>query len=157
MRRVANPIPEPASFKEKCERPGGLWLSKNLQSDGKLPKGVRPKDLWSPFLPFLADGFSNLCGFGAMFVGKGTIDHWISCIENPKLAYQWNNYRYLDSWVNASKNKCLSSELLDPFEVQDGWFEIVLPSLQLQITSNVPLHLKAKAENTLKRLHLADC
>src|SRR5262249_15226696 len=41
-------------------------------------------------------------------------------------------------------------------EVGDGWFEILLPSLQLVVTAQVPVHLRAKAENTLNRLRLRD-
>src|SRR5262249_19109656 len=40
--------------------------------------------------------------------------------------------------------------------VQRGWFEIILPSLQLRVTDKVPLAHRAKAEFTLKRLKLGD-
>ena len=46
--------------------------------------------------------------------------------------------------------------MLDPHEVEDGWFEIELPSLQLRLTDRVPAELRAKAEFTLRRLHLGD-
>ena len=36
------------------------------------------------------------------------------------------------------------------------WFEIILPSLQLRITDQVPAQLRPKAEYTLERLHLQD-
>ena len=48
------------------------------------------------------------------------------------------------------------NEVLDPHEVEDGWFEIELPSLQLRLTDRVPAELRAKAEFTLRRLHLGD-
>lgn len=44
--------------------------------------------------------------------------------------------------------------MLDPFEVQDDWFEIVLPSLQLRMTDRIPDHLRTRATYTLSRLGL---
>ena len=46
--------------------------------------------------------------------------------------------------------------MLDPFEVQAGWFEIELPSLQMRVTDAVPAAFRAKATHTLKRLGLRD-
>jgi hypothetical protein len=47
-------------------------------------------------------------------------------------------------------------KVLDPYDVGVGWFEIILPSLQLRLTSQVPAAYKAKAEYTLNRLQLRD-
>jgi len=57
--------------------------------------------------------------------------------------------------MNAIK-KNADDAVLDPYDVGAGWFEISLPSLQLEITSKVPRALRAKAEYTLKRLRLRD-
>jgi len=46
--------------------------------------------------------------------------------------------------------------VLDPYIVKSGWFEIILPSLQMRVTSKVPAAFKAIAEFTLKRLKLGD-
>ena len=48
----------------------------------------------------------------------------------------------------------LTSKLLDLFTVEDGWFEIILPSLQLTVADTVPSALRARAEYTLQRLGL---
>src|SRR5208283_5268649 len=50
--------------------------------------------------------------------------------------------------------KDLDDQVLDPFEVQPGWFEVLLPSMQLVRTALVPAHLQAKADFTLQRLKL---
>jgi hypothetical protein len=50
----------------------------------------------------------------------------------------------------------VSSTLIDPFAVEDGWFEILLPSLQLVATDCVPVDLREWARFVLKRLHLRD-
>ena len=50
----------------------------------------------------------------------------------------------------------LDSEILDPFEVNDDWFEIILASLQLVVSDNIPESMRDKALFTIKRLRLRD-
>jgi len=64
------------------------------------------------------------------------------------------NYRFASAWINSSKQDLGSHEVLDPFEVMDDWFEIILPSLQLVLTNRVPPELRMRAERMLVRLHL---
>jgi hypothetical protein len=104
----------------------------------------------------LAAGFVDRCGFGAMWVSSATVDHFVSCSEDRSRAYEWSNYRYVEGWLNSSKNKHPSASLLDPFEVENGWFEVDLPSLQLRLTEAVPVELRERAEFTLKNLPLRD-
>ena len=145
---VANPIPEPDVFDDRCRNPGNVWLTKHASG--------RPTDRWSPFRLDLAAGFVDRCGYGAMYIPSGTVDHFVSCSEDRSLAYEWSNYRYVDGWFNSSKNKHPSASLLDPFEVGVGWFEVDLPSLQLRLTEAVPPELRERAEFTLMRLPLRD-
>lgn len=83
----------------------------------------------------------------------GTVDHYLSFTSRPELAYEWTNYRYASSILNSSKR---TSEVLDPYRVGDGWFRILLPSLQLEMTPKVPEELRELANHTLKQLHLRD-
>lgn len=144
--------PEPPDFDAKCRQKGLAWLQKN-------PKGTRkqkrPKDCWSPFRTALLDRFSDLCAYGAMYEPVGTVDHFQSVDANESLAYEWLNYRLASGWINSSKNKCAA--VLDPFDVQSGWFEVLLPSLQLVAKKDrIPVELHALADETLRRLHLRD-
>jgi hypothetical protein len=145
---VPNPIPEPEGFDRKCRRCGQDWLSRNPVD--------RPKNYWSPFISRLADGFRDRCAFGGIYISEGTVDHFVSCDEDRTLAYEWSNYRFVSGRINSKKSKCPSSLLLDPFEVQPGWFRIILPSLQLQLTETVPPEARERAEYTLERLGLRD-
>ena len=79
---VANPIPEPAGFDEKCRQKGRTWLIKNPDPQR------RPKDFWGQFRPDLAHGFSDRCGYSAMWITSGTIDHFVSYGEDRKQAYE---------------------------------------------------------------------
>lgn len=141
-------VPEPEVFDEQVRRPGNEWLRSN-------PTASRPRDYWSPFRPYLAEGFGQRCGYCAMFVPIGTVDHFISCRTDPDLAYEWSNYRFADHWINNCK-RTLDDSVLDPYEVEDDWFEILLPSLQLIVTDRVPPAQRKRAEATLRRLNLRD-
>lgn len=139
--------PEPNNFDQKVRQPGAVWLVQN-------PAG-RPKDYWKECKGDLADAFRSLCAYSAMYEPVGTVDHYLSCDNYRDQAYQWSNYRFASGWINSSK-RTADDTVLDPFQVEDGWFEILLPSLQLVLTDAVPAHEVARAKYTLSRLHLRD-
>ena len=93
-----------------------------------------------------------------MYEPVGTVDHYLSC-DNPAsrhLAYEWDNYRFASGWINSSKQTA-DANVLDPFEVADGWFSLLLPSLQLVLMEeNIPIDQLERARYTLERLHLRD-
>lgn len=140
-----NRVPEPGDFDAKVRQPGNAKLRPTSQR--------RPPALWSAYKPALADGFRQLCGYSAMYEPVGTVDHYLSWQNHRTLAYEWGNYRFASAWMNSSKGT-EDDRVLDPFEVEDGWFEILLPSLQLVVGDSVPAAERARAEHTLKRLHL---
>jgi hypothetical protein len=141
-------IPGPAEFEERCRLPGLAWLAAH-------PGAERPHDFWSSFKPQRADAFGQLCAYSCMFEPVGTVDHFLSWKMHPERAYDWDNYRFASAWVNSSK-RTADDEILDPFQVGDDWFEIILPSLQLVLTDAVPEAHRARAAYTLDRLHLRD-
>lgn len=143
------PVGKPADFDIKVKAPGDAWLATH-------PGAKRPKPLWLPYTTTLADGFNELCGYAAMYVPTGgTVDHFLSCRHHPQLAYEWSNYRFACADLNASK-RTADDRVLDPYDVGVGWFEILLPSLQMRVTDAVPAEYRAKAEYTLKRLKLGN-
>ena len=144
MIRVAL-VPEPPDFDERARQPGKAWLAENSGTTN------RPRDYWSPFREVLADGCQHRCAYTAMYTSDGTIDHYRSCKTHLELAYEWLNYRYAGSWANSLKR---DREVLDPHEVGDDWFEILLPSLQLVATDKVPLQYRGVVEQTLRILRL---
>jgi hypothetical protein len=149
MIRVASPIAEPATFDAECRQRGQTWLAANPYPTG------RPADYWSPFREDLREGFGRRCGYFAMFLptGTGHIDHflsWDTCRKTNRahLAYEWNNFRFIAPTLNSKKGT-KDDQLLDPFEVQDDWFEVDIPSFVLRITSAIPAALRDKAKFTL--------
>ena len=150
MRHV-KPVDEPAAFDARCRRRGRTWLKAN-------PKYQRPRDYWSEFEPELRDAFSQLCGYCVMATMRCQVDHFIPVAvlkqrNEDERAYEWTNFRYGEGVLNQRKS---SHIVLDPFKVRDNWFEILLPSLQLILTSEVPDRQRKLAEFTIKRLGLRD-
>lgn len=138
-------VPEPPAFDQEARQPGRAWLA-------AYPGQGRPRDYWTPFKPQLAEGFRGLCGYAAMCDPTGgTVDHYRSVKEKPELAYEWSNYRFASGLMNSIKR---TASVLDPYEVGEGWFEIVLPSLQLVLTDRVPPEFRERAKTTLRRLGL---
>ena len=142
-------VPEPPEFNLQARVAGNAWLLAN-------PDETRPKDFWTPFKGDLARGFRDLCAYSAMYEPVGTVDHFISCHEDRSKAYDWGTYRYCAAWINSSKGNVPAADLLDPFEIQNGWFDIHLPSLQLRVSDKVPDELRERAEFVLDRLRLRD-
>ena len=140
-------VPEPAEFDRQARAPGNRWLADHPDAD-------RPRDFWTPFKATLAHGFRDLCAYSAMYEPVGTVDHFVSVGEDRSKAYEWENYRYCAAWINSSKNNVLAGDLLDPHEIEDGWFELHLPSLQLRVSDAIPEELRERAEHVLIRLHL---
>lgn len=139
--------PEPAGFDERVRKPGQAWLAVHTSAK-------RPRDLWTPFKPHLAEAFRGLCGYAAMRDPTGgTVDHYHSVSERPGLAYEWSNYRFASGLMNQIKG---DANVLDPFEVGEGWFEIQLPSLQLVVSDKAPPERREAASKTLERLRLRD-
>jgi hypothetical protein len=137
-----DPVPEPSGFDARARKPGKAWLTEN-------PGAARPRDYWSPFREALAEGFKHRCGYSAMREPSGTVDHFRSYKADPALTYEWTNYRYASQWINSSKK---AGDALDPYEVGEGWFEVLLPSLELVVTEKIPPALRERAERMLQRL-----
>ena len=141
-------VQEPGKFSAKVRTPGNRWLAQNPN-----PR-KRPPAYWSKIIPELESGFKKLCGYSAMWVpADGTVDHYLSVKNRRDLAYEWSNYRFASAMLNSSKASA-DNQVLDPYQVGEGWFEILLPSLIMQTTSAVPAKLRKKADYTLDRLKL---
>ncbi|MFC2170544.1 hypothetical protein ACFLQJ_01035 [Calditrichota bacterium] len=144
--------PEPDDFDSEVRKPGNKWLEENLNS----PENKRPRPYWNEYehkyVIKLKHAFKNLCAYSCMFLHDGQVDHFISVKLDKSKIYEWDNYRYATGWINGKKLNLTG--FLDPFEVQDGWFEVHIPSLQLIITDSIPHNFRAKAENTIQKLGL---
>jgi hypothetical protein len=134
-------VRKPAGFDANVRNPGETWLLAH-------PKAKRPKPLWKPYLGQLASGFDHRCGYAAMLDPTGgTVDHYLSFEKHRHLAYAWSNYRFASGTMNAVK-KTADDAVLDPYSVRAGWFEILLPSLQMRVTNRIPRRRSAPRPST---------
>jgi len=92
---------------------------------------------WSEFRGELRHAFGERCGWLAMWIATGTVDHFHSQHEFPEEIYEWSNFRYADGELNSAKKPAWEGKLLDPFEADERWFEILLPSCQLRILEDL--------------------
>lgn len=151
---VANPIPEPPDFDAVCRGPGNAkWVARRLAGD--TPKTSELPKLWAKYEADFYSAFDGRCGWWAMWIAEGEVEHFLSIKNRPDLAYEWNNYRFIAGSVNGSKGNH-DDKVLDPFEIQDGWFEVILPSMQLIATDQLPAALAGKARFTLEQLRLRE-
>lgn len=114
------PARPPKTYVERVLQPGRRWLKNH-------PDAVeRPPAYWLRVRAELARAFGQRCGYSAMYEPVGTVDHYLSIAGgNRKLAYSWSNLRYAAQWINSAKGT-LDRAVMDPFEVKDGWFELLL-------------------------------
>ena len=147
------PSPEPAGFAENVRDRGLAWVEAQRRPITAFPSHWR----WCE--PHLHTAFHGRCGWAAISISSGHVEHFISqsvCLQQdrPDLVYDWANFRYIMPELNSKKGRRPS--LLDPFEVQAGWFEIVLPQLHLRMTETVPASQRHLARATLEFLGLTN-
>lgn len=139
------PVPEPAGFAERVHQRGLAWLARH-------PDAREPPPYWTEFLPQLREGFNARCGYAAMYTPDGTVDHHRSQRDHRGLIYAWSNLRFASSLMNSSKK---AREVLDPHEVGPGWFEVLLPSLEMVARyEHIPEDRHALVRATLAALPL---
>lgn len=137
---------EPRSFKATVQEPGLRKLARLLGQD--VPgKSNRPKKTytrlediptrkfppeWRHCLDDLMTAYRQICAYTCLYIedgtGERTVDHWQPITTHPHLAYVWSNYRLACGQVNKSKGTQVA---LDPFMIEDDWFELELVGYQV--------------------------
>lgn len=145
---------EPPDFEERVRRKGQVWLSNPINRDKS-----DPQNYWKECSDDVRAMFSERCGYLASYLSSGHVDHFVSwrrCKDagTHHLAYEWTNYRWLHPQLNSRKGE---HDLLDPFDVDDEWFEVDLFSYRLIVhTERIPAARRALVDWTIKRLQLDD-
>lgn len=143
-------VPAPPDWETEGLQRGIQWLAR----DPRNPHRERPKDFWSPYRPQLAAGFGDLCGYTVMWKPDDeTVDHFVPWTElrgteNAWRAYDWDNLRLAVGWFNCARR----GPIPDPYLVEDSWFALRLPSLELEATEAVPAAVRDAVDNVLRWL-----
>ena len=82
----------------------------------------------------------------------GSVDHFLPKSRHPELAYEWSNYRLSCEFSNRAKATKIG--LMDPFQIEWGWFAICFPQCDVVVGPKLPKHREREAQFTIKALKL---
>ena len=147
--------PVDPNFNELVRKPGQAFLLTTPH-----PKSAQWKhhDYWRRIAPELRRRYNGICAYSCYYIhevtGDDTIEHFRPKTPSPTLAYEWTNYRYVCGKLNTWKRT--DETVLDPFNIEDGWFYIEFPTLLVKPTHGLDVSLTALIKNTIIQLHLND-
>jgi hypothetical protein len=154
-RRAVIPVlaqPEPADFASLVRSPGQAFLR-------RVPHPTREefkkKSLWKGALPQLKAAHNNICAYSSCWVPNNcSVDHFRPKSTHPHLAYEWSNYRLAHDRINSNKGD--SSDVLDPFHIQLGWFILDAATLWVKPEPSLPVNISTAVQRTIDVLRLND-
>jgi hypothetical protein len=155
------PQPEPAEFDARVRQRGRTWLQeRGWLRPQPLPAGAG-KELppyWRDCLSDLHAQYAGICAYLCVYIervtGGATVDHFVAKSPRPDLAYEWDNYRLACSIMNSRKRDY--SKVLDPFELQNGWFRLELVSGSIYPSPELEGRQQEQVAVTIERLGLDD-
>lgn len=151
------PQPEPSNFDTAVRRKGQVFLRKiGLTGNAPHSTNVKLEPYWRACLDELYTRYEGICAYLAVFfervTGTGSVDHFIAKSRNPELAYEWSNYRLACTAMNSRKRDF--EDVLDPFDIQDGWFRLELVTGHIYPSPSLDARLEKKIRETIDRLGL---
>jgi 5-methylcytosine-specific restriction endonuclease McrA len=166
--------PEPVDFHEKVRRPGldaiaelvgeapsrprpGAKRTKVFPSREDIPARAFP-GFWTEAIADLLDAYRRICAYSCLYIepvtGSASVDHMIPKSQRWDLVYEWKNYRLACARMNSRKGAL--STVLDPFDVEDGWFQLDLDGYQVRPAPAVSHELRGRIQDTIDALKLND-
>jgi hypothetical protein len=141
--------PEPPSFDALVRQPGRRALAEGRP---ELPP------YWRLALPDLYVRYHAICAYLCVLIPRGTgaptVDHFLPKSRHRDLAYEWSNFRLVCSLMNTRKRDF--EDVLDPFQIPDGWFVLELSFLQVMPAPSLDPETRARVQATIDRLGLND-
>ena len=146
--------PEPPHFFEKVQKPGQKFLKETPDPTKHWEK----HEYWRKILKDLYVIYNRTCAYSCHWIppdtGAKTVEHFKPKKMYPQEAYQWENYRLVCSTLNGRKKDF--EDVLDPFIVQEGWFVLDFPLLEVRPGDGIPTLIAEKVKETISRLGLND-
>jgi hypothetical protein len=166
---------EPATFNDNVRQRGLDAISELV---GELPSRRRPgprrrkiadrrEDIppdrfppfWTKAIDDLLEAYGRICAYVSCYIepvtGMPTVDHMVPKSRAWDKVYEWSNYRLASHLMNARKNDLTS--IIDPFDVQDSWFQLELVGFQVRWSGPQHRPARAKVVDTLELLNMRDC
>ncbi len=138
---------EPPSFDKRVRERGLRALAENRDP---LPP------YWRRCLDDLHTAYNGVCAYVSIYIDKATggrtVEHYVAKSSDPSLAYEWANFRLACSLINSRKGAF--DDVLDPFEIEDGWFVLELSFLQISPHPELSAELQQEIQGTIDRLRL---
>ena len=154
------PAPEPATFDEMVRQPGRRAICE-LADELPGSKDDIPPDRFPPYwrrsLGELLKRYDRICSYLCLYIpraaGAPSTDHMVAKSMRWDQVYEWSNYRLACSLMNARKG---TASVLDPFEIEEGWFALELVDFQVVPGEGLPHDVANRVSETIERLRLSD-
>lgn len=144
---------QPKEFKRLVATPGRRFLATTRNPSSKDYRG---HEYWRRISRQLHDAYGGICAFSCHYIaldtGFQTVEHFKSKVAYPKKAYSWSNYRLVCGLMNGRKGKF--EDVLDPFNIDDGWFILDFPGTVIKPSDTLPMSRRKQVEATIRRLRL---
>jgi hypothetical protein len=165
---------EPLGFDDLVRKPGLRAIAELVGETGMPKRPGRPRAVvaltkdsipadkfptyWTEALPDLMQAYGQLCAYFCIYIervtGGPSVDHMLAKSRAWREVYEWRNYRLACTLMNARKNNY--QDVLDPFEVMDGWFRLELVGYQVIPGFNLDAAIHMRVIDTIERLRLND-
>jgi len=140
---------EPPDFDKQVRQKGLAFLRSS-------PSGTKPYPYWRDCLDDLYSSYGGICAYLAIHfervTGGGVVEHFLPKSKRTDLIYEWSNYRLASSIVNSRKRD--HEGILDPFEIENGWFHLELVSGRIYPNPGLDRDLKESIQATIDGLGL---
>lgn len=137
--------------------PGVKQLKKTKKINGQtVAKTIDDFPYWIRCLKQLHRAYHGICAYTCFRIERlafPNVEHFIAKTRNGHAeAYEWKNFRLACGYVNAAKH--IFADILDPAEIQDGWFQLDLYTLKVKADTMQSTELQAQITATIMRLKL---
>jgi len=136
----------------------GVPRTRYAQQPQEIPPD-RFAPYWTEALDWLLESYDRVCAFCCFRIhptASPSVDHMVPKSRAWDQVYEWSNYRLAALRMNARKGVLLS--IIDPFDVQPGWFALELTYGQIKPgpATTGDAALRARVADTIERLGLND-
>ncbi len=162
------PAPEPPDFDVRVRQPGlraiaelvgeapqrtaGRRFDRAADAREQIPAGRFPP-YWRAALDDIEAAYDRVCAYLCVRISTDvSVDHYVAKSQRWDLAYEWSNYRLACAAMNSYKGE--HGDVLDPFELQDGWFALELVEFQVVPGAKLASPEAERVGATIRRLRL---